>query len=124
MQAKTVIKKKALVMLNINSESARVEGIKELVNELFRAERNPEFLKTSPSNYDVLNKEFSAIFSRARKILELDDEATFELIGISRPTIHRWENGDSAPYFLAQPMVLKCIRKEAMRKLKTPHHRI
>jgi DNA-binding transcriptional regulator YiaG len=124
MQAKIALRKKVQMVLNPNSDSARIDSIKKLINELFRAERSPEFLKASPSNYDVLNKEFSTIFSHARKVLELDDETTSELIGISRPTIQRWENGESAPYFLAQPMVLKCIRKEAIRKLKTPNHRL
>lgn len=119
MQTKIAIKQKAQRMLNTSPEPAHLESIKELINQLFRAERNPEFSNTSPLNSDSLDKEFSTIFSRAKKTLELDDETISELIGISRPTIHRWENGESAPYFLAQPHIFKCIRKEAMRKLIT-----
>ena len=67
---------------------------------------------------DIPDAAFRHVFVHARNILELDEKAMTRLVGISRPTIWRWERGKSAPYPPIRPKVLEALREEAQRKLR------
>ena len=90
----------------IDLESVRIEHLNSLISELSVA---------GP----ISNQMFSSIFVRAVKTLELDEVTTVRMIGVSRPTIWRWQNGESAPASLMKPVVFETLRREAMRKLRT-----
>jgi hypothetical protein len=89
-------------------DTARVATLNELIT----------VLNERPAGTRISDSEFSAIFARAVKTLELDDAAITKMIGISRPTNWRWQNGESAPVSLMRPVVFRTLRKDALRKLR------
>lgn len=88
-------------------ERVRVESLNDLVSRLKEAMR-----------YDLDRQEFSLLVRRSRRILELDQYDVSRAFKISRPTVSRWESGESAPHPIGRKPVLQVLRKLAMGKLR------
>jgi DNA-binding XRE family transcriptional regulator len=61
---------------------------------------------------------FVHVFKDAKAILELSDLELAKLLRVSRPTIGRWERGESAPSQLARRPVFMALARIARSKLK------
>lgn len=67
---------------------------------------------------DLSSERFSSLFALAQRVLELDDEDLALLLRVSRPTINRWANGQSAPHPLGRPAALAVLVKECSKRLR------
>lgn len=63
-------------------------------------------------------EEFTQLFQKAVRSLELADEQLADLLETTRTTISRWINGKNAPSRLARKSVFTILLREARRKLK------
>jgi hypothetical protein len=89
-------------------ESERVKALQRLIGALKQFPKEAE------------RSDFSDLFDRAQKLLELDDSELAGILRVSRPTVGRWARGDSAPHPIAREAVLKTFVGLADGKLK--HH--
>jgi transcriptional regulator with XRE-family HTH domain len=93
-------------------EQARIQDLESLIaglqNFSFEAERS----------------EFSRLFDRAQRVLEIDDLELARMLRVSRPTIGRWARGESAPHPLGRKPVFVMLAKVAQAKLRVheTHH--
>jgi hypothetical protein len=62
-------------------------------------------------------EDFSRLFARAQRVLELDDVAVARALQIARPTVGRWARGESAPHPLGRKPALSWLAKQAAHKL-------
>jgi len=65
---------------------------------------------------EIDRETFSQTFAAAIRMLELDHGAAARMFKTSRPTISRWESGQSAPHGLGRPAVFRELRKLAIEK--------
>lgn len=87
-------------------ESERVNALQALITVLRKFPVEAE------------RSDFSDLFNRAQKLLELDDSDLATILRVSRPTVGRWARGDSAPHPIAREAVLKTVVGLADNKLK------
>ncbi len=59
-----------------------------------------------------MNKDqFTAFFRTSINVLKLGDEDAARIFKVSKPTIKRWKNGDSAPHELGrEPVAIKLLQ--------------
>jgi hypothetical protein len=88
-----------LAPLDTQQEAARVRSLEALLAAL----------KTFTAQGDEGRVEFSALFGRAQRILELDDLTLAGIFQVSRPTIGRWARGLTAPHPLGQEPVFRAL---------------
>ena len=61
---------------------------------------------------------FVSVFKDAKAVLELGDLELANALRVSRPTIGRWERGESAPHPLARRPVFMTLARIARAKLR------
>jgi Helix-turn-helix len=76
-------------------------------------------LNEYPLKSDRLDRTwFAKLIEDAQRVLEADDDALADRLGVSRPTIGRWVRGETAPHPIARPGVLGALANWADEKRK------
>jgi transcriptional regulator with XRE-family HTH domain len=90
-------------------EVGREQALSELV----------EALRKYPLKSDRLDRTwFAGLIKQAQDVLETEDDELADRLGVSRPTIGRWERGETAPHPIGRPGVLRVLENLADEKLK------
>jgi DNA-binding transcriptional regulator YiaG len=88
-------------------------GREQALSELIQA------LLNYPAKSDRLDRTwFAGLIKQAQDVLEAEDDELADRLGVSRPTIGRWERGETAPHPIGRPGVLRVLIKLADEKLK------
>ncbi len=61
--------------------------------------------------------QFSSLFVRAQRALELDDYELAHLFRVSLPTIGRWARGETAPHPIGRQAVFQSLRDIAQARI-------
>jgi len=90
-------------------EVGREQALSELI----------EALLDYPAKSDRLDRTwFAGLITRAQDVLEAEDDELADRLGVSRPTIGRWERGETAPHPIGRPGVLRVLANMANEKLR------
>ena len=90
----------------VRDNSPRAAVLERLVGEL----------ESFPADDD--REAFVHVFKDAKSILELTDLELAKELRVARPTIGRWERGESVPHRLARRPILMALAKMARAKLR------
>jgi len=63
-------------------------------------------------------EQFTELFARATRVLEVDDLSLARALRVSRPTISRWAAGKSAPHPLGRKPVFELLIRQAQSRLR------
>jgi DNA-binding XRE family transcriptional regulator len=80
-------------------------------------ERIIDQLESFPADVDD-REAFVHIFRNAKAVLELTDLDLAKTLRVARPTIGRWERGESAPHRLARRPIFMALARMARSKLR------
>lgn len=84
----------------------------EMLEQLIRSLRDYDGYERSD------RASFAKLIGAAQLVLEINDRELAHRLGVSRPTINRWANGDTAPHPIARQGVVSELKDWANEKLK------